>query len=379
VLALGIKRSEEPYSREDQDLLEAIASSLGLLFEQWSPAAWRPAEGAAAAASAEEATLAVAAFEVCPTCGICHDLGTRKCPHDGTDLALTHLPRTLAGRYRLERRLGRGGMGTVFEASDSGLERRVAIKVLREHLAESDEAARRFKREARAAAGFAHPNVVTVHDYGVAEGRHAFLVMELLEGATLRDELKHLSRLDAGRTVEVFRGVCAAVDAAHRRQIIHRDLKPENIFLARAEGFDKPGETVKVLDFGIAKILAGPGDAGETLTGFDTSAGVLVGTLAYLSPGQLLGEAPGVHWDLWALAVVAYETLTGRLPFEPVSTDEWRRAVLAGHFRPLVASLEGAPETWQAFFVDCFALDLASRPRSAADFFRRLEKALLLK
>lgn len=373
VLALGIKRSEEPYSREDQDLLEAIASSLGLLFEQWAPAA---ARAAAEGAAAQAATLAISAFEVCPACGLCHDLGTQKCPQDGADLTLAHLPRTLAGRYRLERRLGRGGMGTVYEAADSGLERRVAVKVLREHLAESDEAARRFKLEARAAAGFAHPNVVTVHDYGVAEGRRAFLVMELLEGATLRDELKRRSRLEADRTVEVFRGVCAAVDAAHRRQIIHRDLKPENIFLARAEGFDKPGETVKVLDFGIAKILAGPGDAGETLTGFDTSAGVLVGTLAYLSPGQLLGESPGVHWDLWALAVVAYETLAGRLPFGTASTDEWRREVLAGQCKPLTASLEGAPEVWQAFFADCFAPDRARRPQTAAEFFKRMEKAL---
>jgi tRNA A-37 threonylcarbamoyl transferase component Bud32 len=378
VLALGIKRSEEPYSREDQDLLEAIASSLGLLFEQWAPSAARAgAVGATAAAAAGAATLAMTAFEICPTCGLCHDLGTRKCTQDGADLTLTHLPRTLAGRYRLDRHLGRGGMGTVFEAADSGLERRVAVKVLREHLAESDEAARRFKREARAAAGFAHPNVVTVHDYGVAEGGHAFLVMELLEGATLRDELKRGPRPDAARTVEVFRGVCAAVDAAHRRQIIHRDLKPENIFLARSEGFDRPGETVKVLDFGIAKILAAPCDAaGETLTGFDTSAGVLVGTLAYLSPGQLLGEAPGVHWDLWALSVVAYEMLAGRLPFATTSTDEWRRSVVAGAFEPLNTSLEGAPQAWQAYFGDCFAPDRARRPRSAADFFRKLEKAL---
>jgi serine/threonine protein kinase len=154
-------------------------------------------------------------------------------------------------------------------------------------------AARRFKREARAAAGFAHSNVVTVHDYGVAEEKHAFLVMELLEGSTLRDELRRQSRLDRTRTVEIFQGVCAGVDAAHRRQIIHRDLKPENIFLAKSEDFDKPGETVKVLDFGIAKILTAPAELAETLTGFETSSGVLVGTFAYLSPEQLRGESPG--------------------------------------------------------------------------------------
>ena len=364
VLALGIKRSEEPYTREDQELLESIAASLGLLFEQWAPP------------PPDAATVLTEAFEVCPICGLCFDPDMQRCPQDGVDLIFTPLPRTLAGRYHLERRLGRGGMGTVYEATDSGLERRVAVKVIRDQLAGSAEAARRFKREARAAAGFSHPNVVTVHDYGVAEERHAFLVMELLEGSTLRDELRRRLRLDPRRTVEIFRGACAGVDAAHRRQIIHRDLKPENIFLARSEGFDKPGEVVKVLDFGIAKILASPGELAETLTGFETSSGILVGTFAYLSPEQLLGESPGVHWDLWALSVVAYETLAGRLPFESTSTDEFRNAVVAGSFKPLAASLKDAPARWQAFFADCFAQDRTKRPQTAADFFSRLKKTL---
>jgi tRNA A-37 threonylcarbamoyl transferase component Bud32 len=360
ILALGIKRSDEPYTREDQELMEAIASSLGLLLDQWAPAPESVTE----------------ALDVCPECGLCYDPGKQRCSQDGADLILTRLPRTLVGRYHLERRLGRGGMGTVYEATDRGLERRVAVKVIRDQLTGSVEAAQRFKREARAAAGFAHPNVVTVHDYGVAEERHAFLVMELLEGSTLRDELKRRSRLDPVRTAEIFRGVCAGVDAAHRRQIIHRDLKPENIFLARSEGFDKPGEMVKVLDFGIAKILTAPGEMTETLTGFETSAGILVGTFAYLSPEQLLGESPGVLWDLWALSVVAYETLAGRLPFESGSMDKWRNAVLAGQFMPLAYSLKDAPAPWQAFFTDCFAQDRMRRPQSAADLFRRLEKTL---
>ncbi len=361
-LALGIKRSDEPYTREDQELLEAIASSLGLLFEQWAPAPEARTEGTA--------------FEACPACGRLYDPDTRRCPQDGTELIFTRLPRTLAGRYRLERHLGRGGMGAVYEATDSGLERRVAVKVIRDQLTGSAEAARRFKREARAAAAFAHPNVVTVHDYGVAEDRHAFLVMELLEGTTLRDELKRMTRLDPARTVGIFRGVCAGVDAAHRRQIIHRDLKPENIFLAEAEGLEKSGETVKVLDFGVAKTLEMPGELAETLTGFETDSGVLVGTFAYLSPEQLMGESPGVLWDLWALAVVAYETLAGRLPFGSVSKDEWRASVLAGRFEPLDASLKDPPAAWEGLFADCFAQDRAKRPASAAELFRRLEKAL---
>jgi len=360
ILALGIKRSDEPYTREDQELMETIASSLGLLLDQGAPVPEGVTE----------------ALDVCPECGLCYDSGKHRCPQDGADLILTRLPRTLVGRYHLERRLGRGGMGTVYEATDRGLERRVAVKVIRDQLAGSAETAQRFKREARLAAGFTHPNVVTVHDYGVAEERHAFLVMELLEGATLRDELKRRSRLDPVRTAEIFRGVCAGVDDAHRRQIIHRDLKPENIFLARPEGFDKPGEMVKVLDFGIAKILTTPGEMTETLTGFETSAGILVGTFAYLSPEQLLGESPGVLWDLWALSVVAYETLAGQLPFKSESMDKWRDAVLAGQFTPLADSLKDAPAAWQAFFADCFAQDRLKRPQSAADFFRRLEKTL---
>jgi len=361
-LALGIKRSEEPYTKEDQELMEAIASSFGLLFDQWIPA-----------------PVAVTdAFDVCPECGCCYDTGKHQCPQDGSTLILTQLPRTLVGRYHLERRLGRGGMGTVYEATDSGLERRVAVKVIRDQWVGSAEAAQRFKREARAAAGFTHPNVVTVHDYGAAEERHAFLVMELLEGSTLRDELKRRSRLDPVRTTEIFQGVCAGVDAAHRRQIIHRDLKPENIFLSRSEGFDSPEEKVKILDFGIAKILIAPSEVEETLTGFETSAGVLVGTIGYLSPEQLLGGSPGVLWDLWALSVVAYEMLTGRLPFARESTETWRNAVLAGEFTPLDVHRNDPPASWQAFFADCFATDSLKRPQSAADFFRRLEKTLLV-
>jgi serine/threonine-protein kinase len=285
------------------------------------------------------------------------------------------LPRTLAGRYRLERRLGRGGMGTVYEATDSSLERRVAVKVIREEWVGSAEAAQRFQREARAAAGFSHPNVVTVHDYGVETGKRAFLVMELLEGVTLRDELKRRKRLELPRTLEICRGVCAAVEAAHRRQLIHRDLKPENIFLLRPEGVDEGEETVKVLDFGIAKFLRSCDDAAATRTDFETGAGILVGTMAYMSPEQLLGENPDVSWDLWALAVVAYETLTGALPFAAASAGGWRRAVLAGSFAPVARHLKDPPAQWQTFFARCFATNGIERPRSAEEFLRHLETA----
>ena len=121
----------------------------------------------------------------------------------------------------------------MYEATDSALERRVALKVIREDRLGNPGAAQRFQREARAVAGFPHPNVVTVHDYGIESGTRAFLVMELLEGSTLREELRARRRLEAARVVQIFRGLCDAVEAAHARQLIHRDLKPENIYLAR--------------------------------------------------------------------------------------------------------------------------------------------------
>jgi eukaryotic-like serine/threonine-protein kinase len=351
LLALGIKQSEEPYTREDQELLESIACSLALLFEQPAPAA--------------EAAAQI--FQECPQCGICYETSSETCPLEGAALVTVNLPRTLVGRYRLERRGGHGGMGTVYEATDAALERRVAVKVISDNLIGNPEAARRFRRESRAAAGFSHPNVVTVYDYGVEADARAFLVMELLKGVTLRAELDLRKRLDPSRMIEIFHGVCAATEAAHRRHLIHRDLKPDNIFLSQSE--DRAGEIVKVLDFGIARFLPACEDDVTRVT----SEGVLMGTPAYMSPEQLLGESPAVSWDLWALAVVAYETLSGATPFADSARD-WRRAILSGSFTPLNAHLTVSHAGWQTFFESCFAIDRSKRPGSVAEFFRRAKE-----
>jgi len=372
LLACGAKRSQEPYTREDIDSLAAIASSLALLLEGPTPAPDR----------------AGSAFEECPRCGSCYDSGASRCAHEQAPLVPVGMPRTLAGRYRLERRLGRGGMGKVYEAVDLALDRRVAVKVIRDEWVHSTPATARFRREARAVAGFAHQNVVTVYDYGVEAGSRAFLVMELLHGTTMREELRRSGRLDAARTVEIFHGVCGAVEAAHRHHLIHRDLKPDNIFLAepggRSDGAGgaggeaaNGGPTVKVLDFGVAKPLPGNEDVVDVEGGTAaTEVGVLVGTIGYLSPEQLLGDQPDVSWDLWALAVVAYESLTGTLPFPVASRERWRQLVLAGRCTPLTEHLAGAPARWQAFFTGALALDRAQRPQSAAEFLRDLESAL---
>ena len=359
-LALGLKRSEEPYTREDEDALRAIAASLALLV---------------VAGPTPSPDRITGVFEECPECGTCYDSGASRCEQESAPLVPVTMPRTLAGRYRLARRLGRGGMGRVYEAVDTALERRVAVKVIRQEWIHNAAAIERFRREARAVAVLDHPNVVTVHDYGAEAGAQAFLVMELLEGVTLRAELERVGRLDAARTVEVFRGACAAVDAAHRRRLVHRDLKPENIFLART-GEDDGGSTVKVLDFGVAKPLV-PALAGEGPRGLvETAAGVLVGTVGYMSPEQLLGEKPDVGWDLWALAVVAYECLAGALPFPVASADAWRHLVLDGRPAPLGDRLENPPAAWQHFFDRALGSDRSLRPRTAGEFFRQLQQSL---
>src|SRR5262249_37757599 len=157
-------------------------------------------------------------------------------------------------------------------------------------------------------------------------------------------EIRSQGRLVPPRTVEIMRGVCAAVDAAHQRHLIHRDLKPENVFLARAQ----TGEIPKVLDFGLAKLMQTAAAAvsnAPTASAAETGAGVLLGTLQYMAPEQLAGGTPQPAWDLWALAVLAYEMLTARHPFGS-AWPECHTALLAGSFTPITAHLPESPPRW---------------------------------
>ena len=350
LLALGHKRSEEPYSQEDQNLLVAIAGSLALLLE-------RPTAGPLRVNNA---------FEECPQCGECYDTGSVSCAQEGASLVPVSLPRLLTGRYLLRRRRGRGGMGTVYEALDTALDRRVAVKVVRDDLTSSPVAAERFRQEARVAASFTHPNVVTVYDFGVVAKTRAFLVMELLEGVTLREELRKDGRFTTSRTLDVLRGVCTAIECAHRRQLVHRDLKPENVFLVR----DDTGEFPKVVDFGLAKFLSTSPQ--ETI---DTDPGQAVGTMRYMAPEQLSGHEVDVAWDLWALTVMAYEMVTGANPFAGSTPAECYRTILAASFTPVSKHMPEAPRRWEEFFAQAFALDPADRPTSARMFISQLGRA----
>jgi tRNA A-37 threonylcarbamoyl transferase component Bud32 len=350
ILALGSKRSEEPYSGEDQDLLVTIAASLAILLE-------KPAVVVAPRTDI---------FEECPQCGTCYDSGLTRCTQEGARLVPVILPRLLQERYRLERRLGRGGMGTVYAASDISLERRVAVKVIRENLVGSTEAAERFRREARAAASFTHPNVVTVYDFGVAAGTRAFLVMEILEGSTLRERLRLQKRFAPAGLVSVLDEVGAALGAAHRRQLVHRDIKPENIFLVTRES----DEIAKVLDFGLAKFVS---NSTEQPTA-DTAPGAVLGTVRYMSPEQRRGEAAHHAWDLWALAVVTYEMLTGAYPFEDNSLGDWSAGGGTARFTPVTKYLPGAGRGWQQLFEHSFAHEPSDRHDSADAFLCDLHK-----
>ncbi len=350
VLVLGPKRSEEPYSQEDREILSAITGNLALLLER-SPA---PA-------------AAQAGFGECPECGRCYESGVAVCETDGSGLSTLPYSLTLARRYRFERRLGRGGMGTVYQAQDTELKRQVAVKVIRSELMPGTDALARFRWEAKAAAGFAHPNVVTVHDFGVAEDNRAYLVMELLSGCNLREELLRCKRLDAMRVLEIMSGVSSAIAAAHERMLLHRDLKPENIFLARSES----AITAKVLDFGLAKLMA-QGAGMESIP--STAHGMLIGTLPYMSPERIRGGAPTESWDIWAMAVVAFEMLTGVHPFSALTS--WGSLLGEDHFPPLEDDAPALTPQLKLFFKRSLAVDCSQRPPSARHFIAEFQAAL---
>jgi eukaryotic-like serine/threonine-protein kinase len=208
--------------------------------------------------------------------------------------------RLLEGRYAVEAFIAHGGMASVYIATDTRLERRVAVKVLHAHLSGDDETVARFEREARAAARLSHPDVVAVYDQGTEAGR-AYLVMEYVPGANLRQIIRSRGRLSPAEALAVMDHVLAALAAAHRAGLVHRDVKPENV-LVTADG------RVKVADFGLARAITG-----TTVT---TSGGVLLGTAAYVAPEQFEHGTADTRSDVYSAGVVLFELLTGTPPFE---------------------------------------------------------------
>jgi eukaryotic-like serine/threonine-protein kinase len=216
---------------------------------------------------------------------------------------------TIAGRYELGERLGLGGMSTVVVAFDTRLERYVAVKLLAEHLADDQQFVARFRREAMAAARLVHPNIVQVYDFGLddASGRH-YIVMERIVGPSGAQVLRDRGRLPVDEAVDWIAQSCRGLQYAHRNGLVHRDVKPGNLLLSEADG------TIKLADFGIAKIASDESSI--------TQVGSVLGTAAYLAPEQAAGEEAGPAADLYGLGVVAYQLLSGRLPYEAQSLTE---------------------------------------------------------
>jgi serine/threonine protein kinase len=277
------------------------------------------------------------------------------------------VPQIIAGRFRIECEIGTGGMGTVYRAKHLGLERPVAVKIIKPEYAFDPDVADRFMREARTMARLRHPNAAMIFDAGnLPDGRH-FIIMEYVEGQTLSEVLEREGRFTPERAVQVASAICDVLAEAHNLGIIHRDLKPSNIMLNE--------RGICVLDFGVAKVLATSAEA--TQTHATTGSGVIVGTPRYMSPEQCLGQRVGARSDLYSLGVLLYEMLAGRPPF----TDPLASAVLVKQATapppPLPKLREDIPRPLAAAIHKLLAKRPDDRPQNAQAAQKLLEKSII--
>ena len=314
----------------------------------------------------------------CPKCGRHYSADFEVCPEDQSPLQADStvgaspavdplVGHTLDDKYRLEEQLGIGGMGTVYRARHLLIDRPVAVKVLNQRFVEDEAARTRFRREARAAGRLQHANAVTVTDFGESNDGYVYLVMELLEGRTLRDVLAKEAPLDVARSVSLMLQISAAVAAAHEAGIIHRDLKPANIFIVQRA--DVPA-LVKVLDFGIAKLAAESLDEDEPMT--LTQFGVMIGTPRYMSPEQCDGLDLTPAADVYSLGCILYEMLTGTVPFSgstPLAIAMKQTSEIPRSPREFVSTIPAALEQVVLHTLEKRPED---RPANAAEFSKEL-------
>lgn len=314
----------------------------------------------------------------CPRCGRQFPDEVHVCPDDfaplQADATIADIPidpligRVFDGKYRLEERLGGGGMGTVYRATHLLIERAVAVKVLSQRFVGDETAQQRFRREARASGRMAHPNAVMVNDFGATDDGWLYIVMELLEGQTLRDLLAREAPLDPARAGSIMLQACAAVGAAHEAGLIHRDLKPANIFIEQRPNLPA---VVKVLDFGVAKFAVEEHDDDyKTLT----QVGAIIGTPRYMSPEQCSGAAPLTpSSDVYSLGIILYEMLTGSVPFSadtPLAVALKQVSEPARPPREIVAS---TPVELERVVLHALAKNPADRPSDANELRRELQ------
>ncbi len=275
---------------------------------------------------------------------------------------------TLAGRYRIEERIGAGAMGAVYRARQAGLGRAVALKILKRDMAWGGDTVQRFRREAKAMSALNHPNTVHVFDFGATDDGLLFLAMELLEGEPITELLARNGAIGMRDSVSYARAVLRSIGEAHVKGIVHRDLKPDNIFLARVEGQAQP--VVKVLDFGIAKAIEGD----RKIDQFETLDGTVFGTPRYMSPEQAAGKQLDPRSDLYSVGILLYEFLTGHPPFE----DADAVVVMAKHIREEPVPLRRSsperliPPSLEAVVSKALAKSPADRFQTAEEFDRAL-------
>ncbi len=272
------------------------------------------------------------------------------------------------GRYEVGAPIGAGGMGEVFSGVDTRLGRQVAIKVLPEHIAHAPDARQRFEREAKLLASLSHRNILAIHDFADEQGI-TFAVMELLQGETLRQRLRR-GPIPVPTALEHALGIACGLAAAHTKGVVHRDLKPENVFLPESG-------SVKILDFGLARLTepmpARQASTAVTTETFVTQAGLILGTMGYMSPEQLRGYATGPASDVFSFGLMLYEMLTGRLPFSAGSQVDVINALLNHEAPPLPAELEFVSPIVRT----CLEKQPDRRYRSAQDLVTALEAATL--
>ncbi len=313
----------------------------------------------------------------CPKCELCYSDDVNYCPNDQTQTRLSLPgPQLLAGRYFLERRLGRGAMGQVYLANDKNLgTRRVAVKTVRQDILNSDdlqegEAIARFEREAMSAASIRHPNIVDVTDFGESEDGVFYLVMEYVEGETLHRLLRREGTLNVKRAVQLLRQIADGVDAAHEAGVLHRDLKPANIFIlkkGKGDGF------IKVGDFGLAKLV------NQTVTDVSSNATPssrgIIGTPEFMAPEQMQPEiGVDVRADVYAIGTIAYLMLGGRTPF----TGDLMELVMQKIMHtpsPLSEIRSDIPKSVEKIIMNALEIDPAKRSATVSDWINELEAA----